>query len=445
MKKLTKFLIPTVGLLTATLPFLSAGCGDTNKNWDKEITLKNYWTNEGFIGTDKEKAFINKLNADFKALKDADPKLKNLPDVTFKIATGVDYGTLLSDLKTDKKDSDIGFLPYHSFANSLLNKNLDGNNLKANFAPKLIGQTATLKFIWSGDDNNHYTTGDANDKLRVAANDENVEQFQAFGEFPSWTDDNASLAFDGSKYKAFYKNNELTYVYHGAIYIAGTKAQRDAIIAAWDSKNWDAFKAYGIIFKKPSSGGSYKYQTALLAKHFGKNLDELRASLEKENNTLVTKGKSAASNLGKGTDSTRRNIGFSDEGEFNWTPKSWGEDIYKPSGYNPNEANNFNSETNDVVRVFTLTNPAPYDVILGRAGLDEDQARLIKTVLNDLSLSENTFGIYTGYNKFERITANEFKNFVKLQLAAEGIINFEESFVPTGAPSVGPTPEPATN
>ncbi|WP_429992935.1 p37/Cypl family ABC transporter substrate-binding protein, partial [Mycoplasmopsis bovis] len=98
--------------------------------------------------------------------------------------------------------------------------------------------------------------------------------------------------FDGSKYTNFYEKKDVTYIYHGAVYISGNKANRDAIVKDWNEKKWDDFYKHGISFEETNSAGKYKYQVALFARHFCKTVQEINKFLA-ENDEYVVRGKSA--------------------------------------------------------------------------------------------------------------------------------------------------------
>lgn len=304
------------------------------------------------------------------------------------------------------------------------------------FAPKLVAQASTLQFTWGADDNDVYVDGSANDKLRAHAEENNIKWTKEIGkEYPEWykvTGENMKLKFDGSKYTNFYKKDKVTYVYHGAIYISGNKATRDAIVKAWEAKKWEDFYKHGISYKKSSSAGKYKYQAAILARHFGKDLAEINKFLQ-ENQEFVVRGKSAGDSLGKETEDkdTKKkltpHISFGDEGEYNWTfSQKEGDNAgqFKPTKFQ--EEKSYDDTENDVVRVLTLTNPAPYDMVLARTGLLQSQVDLISKALQSLSLEENLYGIYTGYNKFQPLDKELLETLTKFQVRAESKQDFDK-------------------
>ncbi|SOO26814.1 Alkylphosphonate ABC transporter, substrate-bindin (fragment) [Xanthomonas phaseoli pv. phaseoli] len=93
-----------------------------------------------------------------------------------------------------------------------------------------------------------------------------------------------------------------------------------------------------------------------------------------------------------------------------------------PAQANPG-TNGMMDKNNAVVRTLTMTNPAGYDVVLARKGLLDKQVELLSKALNSLSLTENTYGIYTGYNKFMPLSNELFEKLVKLQVQAESTEN----------------------
>nr|VZR97150.1 High affinity transport system protein p37 [Mycoplasma feriruminatoris] len=324
---------------------------------------------------------------------------------------------------------------------------------------KLVSQAATLRFSWQSDDNTFYKDGKSDDSLRKLA-EENNKKWTEYGEYPDWyakekENSGTKLEFDGSKYTNFYKKDELTYVYRGAVLIAGKEEQRKKIIGQWENKNWDEFIKNGIVFEKTSSAGAYKYQVALFARHFGKTIEEIKNDLEKnpayQKFIIKGKGSSAAKQLGKKQNNSDVTplIGFDDEGSYNWTRSKEKGEKFKPTDFVSSiktmtmtmsmsgkammtaaststattpaapVTNGMQDKNGSIIRTLTMTNPAGYDVVLARKGLSDKQVELLSKALNSLTLTENTYGIYTGYNKFMPLNMDLFETLVKLQVQAE--------------------------
>lgn len=442
MKKMN--LIAMAGGLSflAASPLLAISCGNTSpyqntvidekkediaKSWDKEISITNGWINNGFLKTKLETDFLDLLGKRFNDLKNKDSKTKDLPDVKFVIKTDRG-GKYFTKLTSDNKENDLYISNYTQYINELWK---DGK-FNEKFAPKLVSQASTLKFTWSSDDNDLYSDGSSKDKLRLHADKNNIKWTKVLGkEYPEWheiTGEGKKLHFDGSKYTNFYEKKDVTYIYHGAVYISGNKATRDAIVKAWNEKKWDDFYKHGISFEETNSAGKYKYQVALFARHFGKTVQEINKFLA-ENDEYVVRGKSAKDSLGKETeDKTGKkkltpHISFDDEGAYNWTLSKKTSTKYRPSKFN--EGKSYDDAENDVVRVLTLTNPAPYDMVLARVGLSNTQVNLISKALQSLSLTKNTYGIYTGYNKFQPLNKELLEILTKFQVRAESKQDFE--------------------
>ncbi|OAB48805.1 ABC transporter thiamine pyrophosphate-binding lipoprotein p37/Cypl [Mycoplasmopsis gallinarum] len=407
--------------LLSPLALVSAGCQNTEKaddslkNWDKNLVINNDWINPGFKGTEVETQFLKLVTNKFNEIKNKDPKLASLPDVTITINGEYSESQLLQDLKSNKLDADFGILPYHSFAEEIKNE-----AELAEFNLPLTVQTSTLRFIWTPKENNQdaYIAHTDEAYYDLLAQNENEQQFKAYGEFPDWTDADPRLKFDGSKYAVFYADDTIDF-YSGSILISGNKTTRDQIKAAWDSRNWDQFVAFGITFKETSSGGAYKYQINRLAKHFNKPLTEVHQYFIQDNNPNVLKGNDVSGTLGKSQENEKvYHIAFDDNGSFNWTAKSWGDTLFKPSNFVANQA--YDSETNDVVRVMTTTEWAPYDVMFARRGMNAKQNEIMQQVLASLTKEQNTYGIFTGFNLFKATTLQEFKKYLAQQHKAEG-------------------------
>lgn len=404
-KKIFKKLISLISVFF-TIPITSCATSSDQikgefSNWDEEITLTYRWENSD--SWDKQ-AFLKLLTDNFNKLKNSNDDFKSLPDTKFNLNIISDTNKLLQDLKSDKPDVDLAILPYYSFAD----ENLDNN------FPIFVAQTGTLKFKWTPPDATFYVDGSINDPLRKAAELENKIQFgEPYGEFRNWKDTKDIYGWDGSKYKSFYQDDSYTYVYRGSILISGTTQEQESIKKAWDEKDWNSFARNGIIFKNFNTGGGFKYQVSILAKHFsnyfGSNNSIYDYFINKSNSDNFLTGKSADS-IGQlqGNNKTF-NIAFDDEGAFNWTPKQWGSHLYNPTN------------KSSVVRVLTLTNPAPYDAVLGRVGLNKKQANLIGQALSSIKGNENVFGIFTGYNYFKNGSDISFNDLIKLQKNATNL------------------------
>lgn len=65
-------------------------------------------------------------------------------------------------------------------------------------------------------------------------------------------------------------------------------------------------------------------------------------------------------------------------------------------------------------------------MVLGRTGLSQTQVNLISKALQSLSLEENQYGIYTGYNKFQPINMELLETLTKFQVRAESKQDFDK-------------------
>ncbi|UUD37144.1 High affinity transport system protein p37 precursor [Mycoplasmopsis californica] len=397
---------------------------DENGEWDSEITIKNEWINYGFQGTKLESDFLVFLGDRFNEIKNANPKTRNKPNVSFVFETNADSTSMFLELEADNKKQDVAILNYGNFATDF--QDINTNSMwQKNLKFKLVAQTSTLKFSWNGTDNVYYESGLDNDPLRKLAEDNNIKWFKETGlEYPEWQEHSNIVPFDGSKYTSFYSNDkELTYVYSGAIYIAGNKKQRDEIITDWNNKDFDRFISHNLVFENNHQAGTYKYQAAILARHFGKSIKEINEILNNpdKNNNYVIRGLPASKTLGKTANGQIARIGFAHEGELNWTRDEGDQKLFCPDGFLRNK--DYDDPSNAVIRVLCMTNPAPYDVVLARKNFNDEQLKILTQTLTSLSLEENIYGIYTGYNKFQKIDFGLFKKFVLLQIQAETVKN----------------------
>ncbi|QVK06652.1 ABC transporter thiamine pyrophosphate-binding lipoprotein p37/Cypl [Mycoplasma mycoides] len=450
----------------------------TKEGWDTTITINNSWVNDGFFSKldydtgaitpgDKSKKFIELLTKKFNDLKNQDEATKKFKDVKFDIKVDFDKKTYFSKLEKNDSENDVYIANYSYYLSNVWDNKTKSLNKDLPF--KLVSQAATLQFNWQSGDNTFYKDGKSTDDLRKLA-EENNKKWLEFGEYPDWyksekTVNGKKLDFDGSKYTNFYKDGDLTYVYRGAVLIAGNEADREKIIKSWDDKNWEEFIKNGVVYEKTSSAGGYKYQVALFARHFGKTVSQIKEDLEGKNyEKYIVKGQKVSAQLGKKQANSELvpRIGFDDEGSYNWTKSKEGSEKYKPTDFKSNttakpaasamasgkammtaakpaaakpaaapatpapakpETNGMMDKNNSVVRTLTMTNPAGYDVVLARKGLLDKQVELISKALNSLSLTENIYGIYTGYNKFMPLSNELFEKLVKLQVQAESTEN----------------------
>ncbi|QVK02650.1 ABC transporter thiamine pyrophosphate-binding lipoprotein p37/Cypl [Mycoplasma mycoides] len=434
----------------------------TKEGWDTTITINNSWVNDGFFSksdyetgavtaVDKSKAFIELLTRKFNDLKNQDESTKKFKDVKFDIKVDSDKKTYFSKLEKNDSENDVYIANYSYYLSNVWDDNKKA--LKKDLPFKLVSQAATLQFNWQSGDNTFYSTGKSDDSLRKLADSNNTEWLK-YGEYPDWYKlekevNGKKLDFDGSKYTNFYKNGDLTYVYRGAVLIAGTEKQRNKIIKDWESKKWEDFIKNGIVFKKATSAGRYKYQVALFARHFNKDIKDIKHDLEKNEayKKYIVKGQDVSDQLGKKQENISLTplIGFDDEGSYNWTKSKKDSVKYKPTDFKSSVngsststsmnvrsmmtsakpampatlVTNGMNKNGSVIRTLTMTNPAGYDVVLARRGLLDKQVELLSKALQSLSLEENTYGIYTGYNKFMPLSMELFEKLVKLQVQAE--------------------------
>ncbi|VEU77886.1 ABC transporter thiamine pyrophosphate-binding lipoprotein p37/Cypl [Mycoplasmopsis columbinasalis] len=384
--------------------------------WDNEISIVIKSANAGFEGKIQTE-FLNKLNQRFKQFKNEYSFTKDLPDVTFKIQTGVAKETNWQNIKNDNKNNDIGIIQIDRVLADF-KKNETADEIIENLGAKLVAQTETLKFTWQLGNNDDYVDGTSNDPLIKAATKYNELAFREHGEFPSWTADTSTpagkkLGWDGSKFAVFYKRvnepDNLFVGYRGAIYISGDKATRDKIQKAWNDKDLDAFLSFGILREGTNSNAGFKLPAKLIQKHFNKSFAEVVEILVKNKNVLEVD--SPGADLGKEKGNKIYHIAFAYEGDTNWLLPEW--NFYTPKNYDQKQANNFESQTNDVVRVLSFTGASYYDTLFARPTLHDIQIALIAKALDSFSVAENTFGIYTGFNKIRPIAYSEFKTFIE--------------------------------
>lgn len=353
-------------------PLLTISCASVSN--DKKIIIWNSWIPDEFKKESNE--FINSLNNKINLLKDKEG-LRNLGKIKFEFRSNSNE-VIYQNTISNKYETDIAIVPYRVF------KNLDFDNLDF----KVIAQTATKSFSWAYNDNSLYN----DDSFRNITNSYN-NLLNSLKPYSEW---NKDYGYKDSVYNDFYKQ-EVSSTYRGQIIISGDQQTLNSIKNAWNNKDLDKFLNFGLIFKNKKSSGSYKLQRALLAKHFEKSLQEIEEKLEPILNELILI-KNPGEFLGKSVNETglkrMYHIAFTDHGVFNWSKSE--NDLFKP-------------KTGSKLQILSVTNPAPYSVMIAKKDLDDKLINLIKKVFSDLKVKENIYGKFTGYNKFIPIDLSTFE------------------------------------
>ncbi|UUD35539.1 hypothetical protein NPA07_01545 [Mycoplasmopsis caviae] len=380
--------------------------------WDDKITIGYKTSNFGFEkiqpadNKSQKDKFLELLTKRFKEFQQKDETLRKLPSVSFELKRRYQDNQLYNDLKANNSENvDLGIVSYSLFSSSLKNDE-DYNNLLP-----IIAQTSTLKFKWydgaSVDDFAYYVDGKSNDKLRKLADKQNDTQFKKY-EYPEWYKYESELKWDGSKYKLFHDENDTAFTKHSAILISGDDAKRGEIISAWENKNWDKFKSFGLIYEDKQTDKKYKYHYVLLAWHFNKSIEQISRDIKSRTNLNVLKVGNMKYGFNVSVNNKSYHIGFDEAGAFSWTKSEKNSKNYVAANYPKSH-----------IRNLIYTNPVPNDLVISRNGLDIKQKKLLIKALTSLSIDENIFGHYTGYNRFHELSFENFKRMLSFQKFAE--------------------------
>ncbi|AEM68771.1 ABC transporter thiamine pyrophosphate-binding lipoprotein p37/Cypl [Mycoplasma putrefaciens] len=413
----------------STLTLVSACNTRFAPSWDDTITITNGWINPGFSGTEKEEDFIKLLENKFNGLKNQNKATRKYKDVKFQIKGDGDKKAFLENLKANDKKNNVYIANYTYYKNFWDSANQKINHREVDQV-KLVAQTSTLKFKWQSNfnDNDFYKKDNGQTLMQQAEANNKIWVDDVGAEYPDWykQEKEQKLNFDGSKYTNFYdQNNKLTYVYRGAILISGNKTNREKIKSQWEKKEYENFIKNGIVYEKSTSAGQYSYQVALMARHFGKSVETVKHDLEVNESykkyIFKGKGNGPDAQLGKKAKLDSQDfypsIGFVDDGVYNWTHSTEKSTLFKPTEFKSEKG--IKDDNNVVIRTLILTNPAPYDLVLARKGMLDEQVKLLTETLTSLSVEQNTYGIYTGYNKFNTLDKTLLEKMVKLQVQAE--------------------------
>ncbi|WP_025755238.1 ABC transporter thiamine pyrophosphate-binding lipoprotein p37/Cypl [Mycoplasmopsis cricetuli] len=400
-KIITLFPLLSIGVLSVK------SCQTQTINWDANLTIIAPVPNNNF--TEEEKLKWEKLvSKKFNELKNNNNLTKNYQDVKINLKFVEKTSNEYQNVESGNLNNDFIVLSF----SDIINKPKEDLLLP-------VVQTETLKFLWSPNEEIYLDNSLYSEKMLKLAEKANEIQLEntKIGSYPKdWVDKKDFLKWDGSKFSYFYqdpsKETSYTDSFFGAILISGTKKQRDEIKKAWIDKDWEKFKKFGIAFKKSTSISKFIVQAKLIAKNFNLSYKEIVDYLKNTNNkNLVLLGKSVENIIGNSTSENKKyNIVFSDDGVFNWTYPLIKEDDLK-SGYNFKPEN----YPDEQVRYLTLAGPIFYNVILARKNIDENQKKFLAQSLSELKYEENTYGIYSGFNKFKLIDKDEFEKKYDIQ------------------------------
>ncbi|QJB70976.1 ABC transporter thiamine pyrophosphate-binding lipoprotein p37/Cypl [Mycoplasma sp. 1654_15] len=400
MLKKLKNLILFTSIFTPAIFAIS--CGNTDKNekptptpdpgtpvetptpivspadWDKTITIgiSQAWLNkkqgDAFPNKEKIGSFLQNFKAEFDRLKNADENAKNYPDVNFIVSPVQDSTILLTNLQTDNKNLDFGI----SASGKLV------EFLKTNpdvVTPAL--ETTTNSFTFDKEKEKFYVDGSETDPLVKIAKE--INKIFVDTPYANWTDEDHK--WNGSVYQTLYDPSVQANFYRGMIWIKGDETTRTNIKKAWNEKNWETFRNYGILHGKDNSSSKFKLEETILKNHFQGKFTTLNEDRTAHPDKYKLK---SADTLGE---QENFHIAFSEEGSFAWT-------------HNKAETKPFLTKDNEKIEALIVTNPISYDIGIFRKSVNKlEQDLIVQTFINLAKNKQDTYGPLLGYNGYKKI------------------------------------------
>ncbi|MBN0970583.1 ABC transporter thiamine pyrophosphate-binding lipoprotein p37/Cypl [Mycoplasma phocoeninasale] len=239
-----------------------------------------------------------------------------------------------------------------------------------------------------------YSNGGQEDSLVKIAN----EAYKSFAEKPykDWEDD--EYGWNGNIYEKFYGTKEqLSEYYRGLVMIQGTDDEIKEIRAAWDSKDWNKFRNFGIGHGKRNSGSKWFLQEALFKKHF--NL---------ENNKFVSFAQDLINNQDKYIEMRSRDIARGANTKYHIVFDELGSFAYT---YNSDKKTNkvhdyYTPEKSDVkIEFLTVTEALKYNIfVVDNKTFSIDQQKIMaNAILNVWKQGKDNYGPTVGFNGYKII------------------------------------------
>ncbi|MBG0730676.1 ABC transporter thiamine pyrophosphate-binding lipoprotein p37/Cypl [Mycoplasma sp. 'Moose RK'] len=395
IKKFEKKILLFPLFFCASFVFLGS-CGDKispesrqdqpiSLNWDTKINLGlgQSWFDLKEKDPNRISKFLENLTLEFNNLQQKNPETKNLPPVSFSFIGNDDSKTkIIQLLSSDNSENALDF----SIADATTTIEDDPEKKLYNGL-----QTLTWSFKNSSNEPKFYQNGLDDDPLRQSAKKLDL----LFNEisYNNWSNlASGAQKWDGIAYRFFYDESvpkKLISYYRGMILIAGNQEKLAKIRDAWEQKNWEKFRNYGIIHGKQTSAGRWKMQADLIKKHFGKNF--FFASLSEDLLENPDKFIQKVDGVSIGQDKNF-SISFDDEASFAWTKNTGNKKQFYPT------------EKDGKIEVFILTNPSSYDIGSFRPGFNRVQAdMLVEAFINLAKNGKDTYGPNVGYNGYRHV------------------------------------------
>ncbi|AXE60497.1 alkylphosphonate ABC transporter substrate-binidng protein [[Mycoplasma] phocae] len=246
--------------------------------------------------------------------------------------------------------------------------------------------------------NAKYSNGSKDDSLVKIAE----EAYQLFAEKPynEWEDD--KYQWNGNIYEKFYADkDQLSEYYRGLVMIQGTSEEIKEIRSAWEQKDWNKFRNFGIGHGKRNSGSKWFLQEALFKKHFNLENNKFSSFAEDLLNHQDKYIEMKARDIARGSN-VKYHIVFDELGSFAYT-------------YNSNTKTNkvydyYLPENKNVkIEFLTTTEALKYNVVVADSKVfsPEQQKILANAFLKIWQQDQDDYGPTVGFNGYKIITDPE--------------------------------------
>lgn len=359
------FIFKFLSIFLASIPLFLTSCGENNN-----VTfILSEPANKGDVYQ-----FIYDVQNTAKKIKENNQKYNSIKD--FNIDVKITNNDFIKKTYLENGTGDFAFLK---------SKTIMDNKLYKYTNPKI--QTLAIPFVFDKDNNSRYINGLENDPLRIIASDmQNI----SFGKknFKDWTDN--EFQWNGIRYDKFYDlNANLINTYRGMILISGDNNQLKGVKDAWNKKDWNTFRNYGIITGESNSIGNFILQEKLLLKHFGNQFNTLIED-KSQNQNKYKVDSYGVEDVGKFSNFV---ISFSEEGSFSWT-------------HNSQYSSSFRPINNNKIEILTVTNPGIYDIGVFNKSLNYKIVDLLTESIYQIykqNVNNNEYPSSLGYNGFSKI------------------------------------------
>ncbi|MDI3047821.1 ABC transporter substrate-binding protein [Metamycoplasma hyosynoviae] len=256
-----------------------------------------------------------------------------------------------------------------------------------------IIQTKTYSFTFDKQFDVFYKDGSNNDPLVSLAKKAEIIFNQK--KFVEW--DDQEYGWDGIKYNYFY-DNELVDYYRGNVLIWGNDNELKSIKEAWNKKDWNTFRNFGILHGKETSSSKYILQELLFRKHFTNSNNKFTSFIkDKENNSNKYK-QGSARDLSKGENSNYH-IVFDELGSYAYTHNT-----KKNKKLNYFETLNPNNK----IEFLIVTEPIKYNVFAVSKYMKEfEKSALSNAIFENWKNKKDDYGPHVGFNGYKIITNKE--------------------------------------